>query len=88
MSEIIEPEEIYRRLRFNIVKDFTALILMSDGVTDPKFENVRHQQNKQPVYRISLPPDAVPTLAPKILSARFFSSVNAFAGIVPTFIKN
>ena len=30
--------ELYRRLRFDIVEDFTALILMSDGVTDPKFE--------------------------------------------------
>jgi serine/threonine protein phosphatase PrpC len=38
MPEITQPKEIYRRLRFEIVKDFTALILMTDGVTDPKFE--------------------------------------------------
>ena len=38
MPEIIQPGEIYRRLRFDIVDDFTALILMSDGITDPKFE--------------------------------------------------
>ncbi|MDR3219140.1 MAG: protein phosphatase 2C domain-containing protein [Dysgonamonadaceae bacterium] len=38
MPEIIQPTEIYRRLRFDIVSDFTALILMTDGVTDPKFE--------------------------------------------------
>lgn len=38
MPEIMQPTEIYRRLRFEIVEDFTALILMTDGVTDPKFE--------------------------------------------------
>lgn len=38
MPEITQPAELYRRLRFDIVEDFTALILMSDGVTDPKFE--------------------------------------------------
>ena len=38
MPELMQPNEIYRRLRFDIVDDFTALILMSDGVTDPKFE--------------------------------------------------
>lgn len=38
MSEIMQPTEIYKRLRFEIVEDFTALILMSDGITDPKFE--------------------------------------------------
>jgi serine/threonine protein phosphatase PrpC len=38
MPEITQPAELYRRLRFDIVDDFTALILMTDGVTDPKFE--------------------------------------------------
>lgn len=38
MSEVMQPAEIYRRLRFEIIDDFTALILMTDGVTDPKFE--------------------------------------------------
>jgi serine/threonine protein phosphatase PrpC len=38
MPEITSPTELYRRLRFDIVDDFTALILMSDGITDPKFE--------------------------------------------------
>ncbi|MDR2626811.1 MAG: protein phosphatase 2C domain-containing protein [Dysgonamonadaceae bacterium] len=38
MPEVMQPKEIYRRLRFDIVDDFTALILMTDGVTDPKFE--------------------------------------------------
>jgi serine/threonine protein phosphatase PrpC len=38
MAGMTEPTELYRRLRFDIVDDFTALILMSDGITDPKFE--------------------------------------------------
>ncbi|MDR0714110.1 MAG: protein phosphatase 2C domain-containing protein [Bacteroidales bacterium] len=38
MPEVMQPKEIYRRLRFDVVDDFTALILMTDGVTDPKFE--------------------------------------------------
>ena len=38
MPEITQAAELYRRLRFDIVDDFTALILMSDGITDPKFE--------------------------------------------------
>lgn len=38
MSEVMQPGEIYRRLRFEIVEDFTALVLMTDGITDPKFE--------------------------------------------------
>ncbi len=38
MPEITQPAELYRRLRFEIVDDFTALVLMTDGVTDPKFE--------------------------------------------------
>ncbi|MFA5431856.1 MAG: PP2C family serine/threonine-protein phosphatase [Candidatus Paceibacterota bacterium] len=38
MSEIIQPTEIYRRLRFDLVDNFTALILMTDGISDPKFE--------------------------------------------------
>jgi serine/threonine protein phosphatase PrpC len=38
MPEIMQAPEIYRRLRFDIFDDFTALILMTDGVTDPKFE--------------------------------------------------
>jgi serine/threonine protein phosphatase PrpC len=38
MPEIMQPSEIYRRLRFELLDDFTALILMTDGITDPKFE--------------------------------------------------
>lgn len=38
MGEVMQPAEIYKRLRFEITDDFTALVLMTDGVTDPKFE--------------------------------------------------
>lgn len=38
MPEIITPNAIYNRLRFEIIDDFTALMLMTDGITDPKFE--------------------------------------------------
>ena len=37
MPDIIK-NELYKRMRFEIVEDFTALILMTDGITDPKFE--------------------------------------------------
>jgi serine/threonine protein phosphatase PrpC len=37
MPEIIQ-NELYTRIKFDIVENFTALILMTDGVTDPKFE--------------------------------------------------
>ncbi|GHT12975.1 hypothetical protein FACS189426_17180 [Bacteroidia bacterium] len=37
MPEIIQ-NELYTRIRFDVVEDFTALILMTDGITDPKFE--------------------------------------------------
>ncbi|MDR1542931.1 MAG: protein phosphatase 2C domain-containing protein, partial [Prevotellaceae bacterium] len=37
MPEIIK-NELYSRIKFDVVEDFTALILMTDGVTDPKFE--------------------------------------------------
>jgi serine/threonine protein phosphatase PrpC len=45
MPEVMQPAEIYRRLRFDIVSDFTALILMTDGVTDPKFETDANLKN-------------------------------------------
>ncbi len=34
----VTQEAILRRTRFALVDDFTALILMTDGVSDPKFE--------------------------------------------------
>ena len=38
MSQVWNAEEILKRIRFRAVDDFTALILMTDGVTDAKFE--------------------------------------------------
>jgi len=40
-TRFLTMQEIFRdrvRTRFEIVEDFTAIILMTDGVTDPKFE--------------------------------------------------
>jgi hypothetical protein len=37
-AEIWEAKEIYRRLRFEITNDFTALVLMTDGVSDHRFQ--------------------------------------------------
>ena len=46
MSEIFkDATPLYQRLRFNIVDDFTALFLMSDGVSDPKFETDANLNN-------------------------------------------
>lgn len=46
MSEIFkDTTALYQRLRFNIVDDFTALFLMSDGVSDPKFETDANLNN-------------------------------------------
>lgn len=36
---------LYQRLRFNIVNDFTALFMMTDGVSDPKFETDANLNN-------------------------------------------
>jgi len=38
MSEIFSDGAYANRVRFKIVDDFTALILMTDGITDPKFQ--------------------------------------------------
>ena len=38
MSEIFEYSELAKRLRYTVVEDFTALMLMTDGVSDPKFQ--------------------------------------------------
>ena len=46
MPEIFKDSKaLYARLRFNIVPDFTALILMTDGVSDPKFETDANLSN-------------------------------------------
>jgi serine/threonine protein phosphatase PrpC len=38
MPEIFSPDGFYKRLRFDLMQDFTALVMMTDGVTDAKFE--------------------------------------------------
>ncbi|MDE7160493.1 MAG: protein phosphatase 2C domain-containing protein [Muribaculaceae bacterium] len=43
MPEIFrDPEVVSKRLRMSIVTDFTALFLMTDGVSDPMFETDRN----------------------------------------------
>jgi len=36
---ILQPSEMERRIRFTIVDDFSALFLMTNGVSNPKFES-------------------------------------------------
>ena len=46
MPEIFkDATALYQRLRFAIVPDFTALLLMTDGVSDPKFETDANLNN-------------------------------------------
>ena len=46
MTEIFaDTATFYQRLRFKIYPDFTALMLMTDGVSDPKFETDANLQN-------------------------------------------
>ncbi len=42
MPEIMEPAELSRRIKFTVVDDFTALFLMTNGVSDPKFETAEN----------------------------------------------
>lgn len=42
MPEIFRTRDVYNRLKMTIVPDFTALLLMSDGVSDPMFETERN----------------------------------------------
>ena len=46
MPEIFkDATSLYQRLRFSIVPDFTALFLMTDGVSDPMFETDANLSN-------------------------------------------
>ncbi len=38
MSDIFADNAYVSRIRYKIVEDFTALVLMTDGITDPKFQ--------------------------------------------------
>ena len=40
-----DAKALYQRLRFSVENDFTALFLMSDGVSDPKFETDANLNN-------------------------------------------
>ena len=42
-----DTASFYKRLRFKIYPDFTALMLMTDGVSDPKFETDANLQNPE-----------------------------------------
>lgn len=46
-SAMVEPTEIMNRIRFKVVKDFTAVLAMTDGITDPKFETDANIENGQ-----------------------------------------
>lgn len=47
MPEIFADPKVASRLRFRCVKDFTALFLMTDGVSDAKFESDADLENPQ-----------------------------------------
>lgn len=55
MPEIFKDStSLYKRLRFRIVDDFTALMLMTDGVSDPWFEtdsNLNNPEKWQKFYQ-------------------------------------
>ena len=46
-SAMVEPTAIMNRIRFKVVKDFTAVLAMTDGITDPKFETDANIENSQ-----------------------------------------
>lgn len=46
-KQVMTPDDVMSRLRFVITDDFTSLVLMTDGVTDPKFETDNNLVNVQ-----------------------------------------
>jgi len=67
MPEIFnDSASLYRRLRFSIEDDFTALMLMTDGVSDPMFETEKNlnDYNKWNEFweklHIGFPEDEIP----------------------------
>jgi len=46
-KQVMTPDDVMKRLRFTITDDFTGLVLMTDGVTDPKFETDNNLANLQ-----------------------------------------
>ena len=48
MPEVFsDASALYCRLRFQLVDDFSALFLMTDGVSDPKFETTNNLKNAE-----------------------------------------
>ena len=48
MPEVFsDASALYHRLRFRLVDDFSALFLMTDGVSDPKFETTNNLKNAE-----------------------------------------
>jgi hypothetical protein len=60
-AALASGEAIMARIRFAIVPDFTAFVLMTDGVSDPKFETDRNLEN--PAYWDALWEELRPVLA-------------------------
>jgi len=46
-KQVMTPDDVMKRLRFTITDDFTGLVLMTDGITDPKFETDNNLANLQ-----------------------------------------
>jgi serine/threonine protein phosphatase PrpC len=46
-KQVMTPDDVMKRLRFAITDNFTSLVLMTDGVTDPKFETDNNLSNVQ-----------------------------------------
>lgn len=44
-AAMLDPQEIINRMKVTIVPDFTAVIAMTDGITDPKFETDANIEN-------------------------------------------
>ena len=44
-QSMVQPGEIVSRIRFAIVPDFTAIVAMTDGITDPWFETDSNLEN-------------------------------------------
>lgn len=47
MTDIFANSAYANRIRFKVVPDFTALILMTDGITDPKFQTDANLQKTE-----------------------------------------
>ncbi|MBU1625906.1 protein phosphatase 2C domain-containing protein [bacterium] len=44
---VTNGEELSKRIQFSLVDDFTALFVMSDGITDPRFETDNNLNNRE-----------------------------------------